>query len=552
MTAQYNDAADTSALARYGVSDELVGMFDSLRETPGMAGNKFRLDDVNGVAQSVVCRNYGKACLELSYLLYSVMQLTPTSRHSPLLDFFWLNEAITPRRFRLAFAGLTPGDENTVYIGKDFLHISLDNSEFAISPTRVGFLAVLFELLVNVSPQLLQDAEVQLEHGRLAQLKAFSSQLQKSLYAYLNDHLVPAQQQRRFRFLSQWLKAQDPTQRLKEQINDELILQFWQHQALEQDDGLGFRRYRTVVENFISLLQALAIGDNKQQIAHAATIGYDTEQGEIHPELLDHLLTSEDEISDIGWLSGSVKFITKQQLQLLEPLILAGGAVSRLPLSVARTRLFGDWQAELVQAVRNGDNTVVKAKVAKGTAFLYEHYLSDLSVLSQGLANVRLAIVFILTEHQQTSALQPMAELLSAQQWALIKQRLLDIRQELLAIGQNEGLAGPQLIEQISALFFARLAQYRLQHPPVNELLQQAKAAFKANNRMGFKQLPEVEALNEYELGFDSLGGCRGQLALLNKHIKQLFLADQDLTQKSAADFAIFQSTFEKMYSKNQ
>ena len=554
MTTDDNAVADSSALALYGVSDELIGMFDSLRETPGMAGNKFRLDDVNALAQSIICRNYGKACLELSYLLFAVMQrpsIASSSRHSPLLDFFWLAESITPRRFRLAFADETP----VLNMAKDFLHIHIDKSEFAISPTRVGYLAVLFELLVNISPNIVQTAETQLATANLSQLKAYSSELQKCLYGYLNDHLAPAQQQRRFRFLSTWLKErlkeqlkeQNNQQLLADGVDDEAVLAFWQQMALAQDDGLGFRRYRTVVENFVSLLQALELGNCQRAVEYAAAIGYDTEQGEIHPEQLDELLGTNDEIN-VNWLADQPKFLSKQQLLWLEPIMSAGNTIVNLPLSIVRMRLFGDWQAELLQAVRGGDHNTIKAKLAKEDDDWYQHFQQEGQALISALANVRLAIVHILVELRQTGALQPMAQLLRQDEWAKIKQNLLAIRQEILTDGQHEDAAGQALVEQITTLFFSRLAQYCLQHPPVNLLLQQARAAFKANNRQGFKQLPAADSLTAYELGFDTLGSCQGQLKQLLQRFDGLFSSTEQWQQKSAADLVIFNSVFEKMY----
>lgn len=561
MTTDYNEVADSSALARYGVSDELMGMFDSLRETPGLAGNKFRADEVNALAQSVICRNYGKACLELSYLLFAVVQ-QPIGhrRHSPLLDFFWLAESITPRRFRLAFAAteqkapITPvknalATDALVSMGKDFLHIHIDNTEFAISPTRVGYLAVLFEFLVNISPDIVQTAEEQLSGANLKQLKTFSSDVQKTLYGYLNDHLAPAQQQRRFRFLSQWLKAKEGQALIKDSVNDEVVLAFWQEMVAEQEDGLGFRRYRTVVENFVSLLQALEVGNSKREVEHAAAIGYDTEQGEIHPEQLDDLLSAREDMVDIHWLADSPKFISKQQLQWLEPVMAASFVIEQLPLSVVRMRLFGDWQAELLQAVRGGDENTIKAKLSKDKNTLYDQYQQDCEGLSHALSSVRLAIVHILTELKQTAALQPMAQFMSHQDWADIKQTLLAIRQEVLTEQQGKSEpAGPALVEQITALFFNRLDQYRLQHPGVNRLLQQAKTAFKANNRQGFKQLPAVHDLSDYEQGFETLGLCRSQLKQLLQQIQPLFSSPGHSLAKSVADLAIFHSTFEQMY----
>lgn len=552
MSGDYH-GGDSSILVQYGISEELTGMFDSLRETPGLAGDKFRQQDVNQLAQSVICRNYGKACLELSYLLYAVVRraaLVPrTSRYSPLLDFFWISESISPRRFRLAFADLQ--DNAALQLGKDFLHISVDSSQFTISPTRVGYLAVLFELLVNISPDIVQRTETQLADASLPQLKDFASQLQKGVYAYLKDHLAPAQQQRRFRFLSQWLRNHDSQSTLTESVSDDKVLAFWQQMALAKDDGLGFRRYRTVVENFISLLQALSIGSNKREVAQAAAIGYDTDGGEIHPELLDEWLTAREDEIEVGWLAGSPKFVSKQQLQWLEPLMSAGSVLVRLPLSLIRMRLLGDRQSELLQAQRSGDQDKVRHKLAQSQPILYRDYLTQGETLDGALAKVRLAIVHMFAELRQSAALQPMAQLLPPEEWAEIKATLLTIRQQLLSDGEGEADGGQALVAQITDTFFAQLAQYRLQHPPVNKLLQQAQAAFKVNNRLGFKHLPDIEALAEYELGFETLGLCRAQLSRLQQQIDGLFATEAQLAEKSAADLAIFHSIFAQMYITN-
>lgn len=541
------DYDDSSALARYGVSDELIGMFESLRETPGRAGNKFRLEDVNAVAQSIVCRNYGKACLELSYLLSAVLQrfppnLDPKRNFSPLLDFFWINESITPRRFRQAFDSPLTNGNIQLQIGKEFLQIAYGSSEFAISPTRVGYLAALFEFLVNVSPRIIKTAETQLAKPDVKSIKSFASDLQKLCYDYLGKQMEPAQQQRRFHFLSQWLKDKSPGVMLKDSINDETVLAFWQQVALDEDDKLGFKLYRTVATNFISLLQALHIGTSKRESDFAMTIGYDADGGEMHPEHLDSLLGASDDDIDIGWLAETPKFVTKQQLLLLTSIYSATHALGKLPLSVARMWLFGNWQSELVQATRNGGPSVIKTKLNKTFDGLYAQFQQDIENLNTTLAAVRLAVWHIFIELKQDSALQTMAQLLPEAAWSDVEQ-LLSTLQNQVSGGDEEALTA-----QINQAFFEKLAQYRLQLPELNHLLQQAKKTYSANNKQGFKQLPEVDNLSVYEYGFETLGRCCGVLEHYHQDLCQLFSPAAVEVDKSRSDLVIFTDMFKKLY----
>jgi hypothetical protein len=49
----------SSQIARHGVSESFNVFIDSLMDTPGLSDKKFRLADVNKMAQYLVCRNYG-------------------------------------------------------------------------------------------------------------------------------------------------------------------------------------------------------------------------------------------------------------------------------------------------------------------------------------------------------------------------------------------------------------------------------------------------------------------------------------------------------------
>ena len=188
-------------LNHHGLSAELLGLLDALRETPGLNGVKFRPSETEAVARHLLCRNYGFRCLELAHLLYAVARGCVDQPAAPILSFFWVDECVTPARFRAAFEN-TPEGSN-IRLGKEFLTIDLGANVFHISPTRSGELAAWLELLVNIDPTIIEHAETTLADGRSEAVAELANHLQALLYAYLSEHVQPAQQQRRFRVLWQ-------------------------------------------------------------------------------------------------------------------------------------------------------------------------------------------------------------------------------------------------------------------------------------------------------------------------------------------------------------
>lgn len=543
-------STDVSVMVRYGISEELLALFDGLRETQGPAGLKFRHQDVNAVVQSVVCRNYGKSCLELSYLLWAIIhrdqQHHCATRHSPLLDFFWLSPDFSPAGIRSFFSQESHG-ETAVTVEQQGLRLDIGGSEFVISPTRVGYLAVLFELLINVDPGIIALGETQLKSGAVRDIKSLSSELQKRLYEFLNQHLQPAQQQRRFRLILAWLQSRADGRPLTELITDPQILSFWQQMAVadttgEEASGLGFKRYRTVAENFITFVQAYQSGQQLQQVDHATAIGIDHVQGEIHPEHLDQLLSaiSEQEL-DIDWLATDPKFITKQQLNLLQPLANCQWALRQLPITLARMQLFGDWQAEIVQASRGKDPQQLLTKLASTDVTSYAEYLEQLDGLAESLAKVVLAIVDILVESRQPQAVPMLLAALDKGERQQVYLTMKEAGIQLDKGGDSRDTEGR--LRQLGEMFFAQLAPLKLQCPGLNRRCQLAAKAFKANNRQGFKNRPDTEHLDDYLRGQECLEQVARNLALYQHRLPQALLPG-DLAENFAADFSIFKNIF--------
>lgn len=543
MTAHQQGLNDSSALALHGVSDELLGMLTALRETPSMLtpNDKFAPSDMNDLSQAIICRNYGHSCLRLSYLLAAVILVANGSdnnskRQSPLLQVFWFDEMVNAKRFREFFADIELA--NLVFDGS-FLKLSFDGEAFDISPTQVGYLSAFLEFLVNIIPGVLAKAEQQLADSSVKSVKQFATDLQASLYHFLKSHLSEAQDMRRFRFISTWLDEQSAAD--SGGITDGTVLRFWQQVAIADEDGLGFKRFRTVAENFSSYVQAVAIGQSKKALNYCVSIGYEVESGELSPEHLEHIISDNDDGLDIQWLGGNPKFLSKQQLALITPILHVGIARDKLPLTLLRASIFGDWQAQLIQATRNkgkGKNSVID-KLQQGCELDYQQYLANLSKLLNDAQKVQAALLHIFVSLEQ-------GEFFSQAAFVFEQAVLEQVQQQLEAChGQIEGHGMYELaIEQ----FFKQLAAFKLQNRVVNEQLAIAQKAFATNNRVGFKDMPLVDDLPIYRFGGETLAHC---LAIITSFLQktQPIVADNQIGNDIfAADLAIFNAMFNKLY----
>ena len=540
MTAHQQGVSDSGALALNGVSDELIGLLAALRETPSMltSHDKFAPADINDLSQAIICRNYGHSCLRLSYLLAGVV-LTASAKGqnadqktSPLLQVFWLDEMVTAKRFREYFAGTEL--PNLVFDGS-FLKYSFDGESFDISPTQVGYLSAFLEFLVNVIPHVLNKAEQQLAKPSVKAVKAFATELQTELYQFLKSHLSEAQDMRRYRFIFNWLDEQ------KSEVSDASVLQFWQQVAISDDDGLGFKRFRTVAENFSSYVQAVAIGNSKKALSYCASIGYEADDGELNPEHLEHLINDNDDGLDVEWLGGNPKFLSKQQLVLIEPILSAGIARDKIPLTLLRASVFGDWQAQIIQATRNKakDKNAVTDKLAQGCVTDYHQYFTHLKKLKDDIARVQSALLHIFASLEQGEFFSQAAFVLEQPLLDKLQQQLVDCHKQIEGNGMYE-LA----VEQ----FFKQLSEFRLQNPEINEPLTEAQKMFNANNKVGFKHLPMVDNLPVYRLGGETLAHCSAILVNFLQKTQPIVADNQIGKDIFAAELAIFTAMFNKMY----
>ena len=540
------------SLTLYGVSAELIAAIDGLREAPGISGPKYRQKDIDNLSQMILCRNYGKATLELSYLLLAILlrkqaeckqpkckQPEKNTTQKVWLDFFWLEEAITPKRFRAAFDDIPELVRPYLQLNEQGLTIRLSTCDFTLSPTRIATLASFLEFLVYVDPIVLQQDALFGERGRFGQgdkfepskyesaVKTLASNLQKILYRYLADHLQPAQQQRRFRHLWAWLSEYHKSQGQEDNlvIDDAVILTFWKQATEGDEDSLGFRRYRTVAENFFDLRVAIQCVEAQGNVTHSMDIA-------LPPEMLQQVLTTSYADSlDVNVLTKMPKFLTKQQAETCQPIVEMGDTASVMALTIMRMRCFGDWQASLVQALRSKSNDHLRLLLSDEKKVLsYPDYRKEITQLQKAF------------EQASDSGFHVLLHCQVAEAFGLVLQRLDDVDLKNVRKILSMRVDGEPSALSTEAAILALWPELLLRVPALNLRVQRFQKAFKANNRQGFKVLPENLDEEGYMDGVQRLDNISQRC---DKHLQRL---NESNEVEYTSDLSIFKSGFIALY----
>lgn len=541
----------TSVITNFGVSDELQGIFYSLREMPSLHNSeqtKFKKHEIDSLSQNIVCRNYGKLCLELSYLCFAIINYQApeknenTRRFSPLLSYFWQNEFLSQAHIRNHFQNKFSSNEYEILITDNLLRVNLKSTQFDISISRVGLLAALLEFIVYVDPNLINEFELSLVSADTLKIKEITSDLQKKIYQFLTQHLSSAQEQRRFRFMASFLDNQTTSESKLDStswLTDEYILNFW-FNASEEGNNLGFKLFSSCFYELVSFHHALSVSYSKINARSSLSIGENIEAGEVSADLLEQTLVQlQQDKLEIDWLNEKPKFLTKNQTLALKPIIECLPFSQKLVLTVARVHVFGSWQAAIVQATRKKDNQLITQKINQPPETNYQLFNALISEIYQQIIDTLWALLHINHQHKQ-------AQMFTLFNQLVTDKKLLKELQALLAQQVN----GTK-IKNINALF-NEMVQWQLKLPELNKTLKHANRVFNANNKAGFNTLPQLQELDVYHEGQDLLLKLKqelncfiGQLdTLLSEQSQQANLKDENFR----SDTFIFFNKLNSLY----
>lgn len=442
-------AAAVSSLVHYGVSQTLMGAFQALAEQTGPDGRRRHPDQaLRRVRQAVLCRNYSGLCLELAWLLAAIFRAAP-GQPDAVIRAFYVQNWTTRHRFVAALregAVRLPGQWTDASA-----NLAIDDARFVLHLDRLPTWVCLLELLVYIEPAIVSPAVLALPPTMLA------NRLQQHLYSYLAEHAQPVHQQRRLHALLRWLREQAPDAAPAVAITDARIFGFW----CDPPAGLAdVGRFRTVAEAFLTLREALAIGERIS--GSGREIAYEEwAEGLICQEEVEQL--AGDDVVAVAALTGQPRFLTRRAAQELELLACHPEAIRCLPLTLVRMRVLGALQALAIDAVKRGrDPSRVSADID------YAGWLELLDGLRRMLGEMAGAAAGVL---------------LAGEEW-----------QEGLAVlvDWTPGLAGElarcgYLPEGPEVRRNSGLSALCLQSPAINQAVKTAQAALKATSRAGFK-----------------------------------------------------------------
>jgi hypothetical protein len=522
-------------IINYGISDTLKALFAQLKDTPGLDGYKYHGKDIEQISQNIVCRNYGSVCYELSFLCWAVVNhpaysshSDSSSSHSPssLLTFFWIEENIQPKRFRHAFSHPIETACGQVSMGVDYLQLQIGDIEFAISPTRVGVLAVMLELIASIEPTQLSKIETLLIDADKQGIKKVSSHLQKLIYSYLKDHMPEASTQGRFRAISGWLKQHNLT---AQTLTDQGVLNFWLNPPAQP----SYIKYSTVLDDLLDAITAMEVVENTFNGEYALSLGSNTEQGEVDADWVQTTVFEQaDNHEDLSGLCQSPKFLTLAQYQPISPLLSHGKLARQLPLSFLRLSIFGGWQSVLVQAKRKSSQ-VLADKLQQTPNRQYLDYVAELNDSESQCKQVQQVIAHIFYSLNTPLFVGIM-----------LKQMPTDL-QQTLKIWMRAQIANTTESEEA---LFLHVQQWLSQHPKAQEWLTEAATLFKNNNKEGFKKLPSVTELDIYQDGSEALDHCQESVARYLLVITKLNDKNTQLAEIYRSDLCIFSDRFKQIY----
>ena len=496
-----------TSIIEYGVSATLQAEFEMLRDTVSIhecqgeqpsKGNtsityKYTAKTIDKLAQYLVCRNYGKACLELAYLCWPIVRHKESSKG--LLHFFWIQEAIRPSQFRHSVAPLTQLDACAPLVSLNDVGMVIKSAKqtFTISASRVMLLSALLELLVGNIQGTLEDIESHLSTSDEKCVGKLASYLQKKLYEFLKTHLPTANLQQKYRYIHQWVSENSDVERL----NDDAVLKFWTSSINEegyvkfQNALLDIVDYQFAYEQ-VKVSRDIAYGESDLPIASSYELGYEHQQsGEAHSYV--SVFETNGEISQPPtWLATAPKFVTKKEYACVALLFELRQSAIQFPVSVMRTEVFGQWQNAIIQQNRNKHAAVIEQPEQDYTA-----YLQGLHSWRKQAANTLLCCAAILYEYKDARCLTVLSQgvglLVDSKEKADFRQmlqRLFDANKK--ANGKSE-------------LEFTQIKRWLLQSQTLNRFFALAKKSLIKNNRVGFKNTHDYHSADIYEQGADHI-----------------------------------------------
>ena len=355
-----------------GMSKELVSAFRNAADAKTANGDLIFSRRVSrDLAKHVACRNYTRIILQLCHFVNVVDAIYKEGWET------FLGREITGNRASSHFFRtlIIEREKDTgwrrggLMSNSDGIVIKYDSAQFTVPFERMPILSIMLYFLVGtvgykevekIFTEMLEDVT---KEGSIGEA---SNGISRKLYDYLTDHLRPAQEQEKFETIVAFLN--NFNNRVKLEINDEIILSFWREQINVEGSG-DFKLYRSVVRAFVAFVKAMQRGSIVGSLDNCFSFGENREAGEIS---LDIFMATSDMESE--WQSPLLKlevdpakrirFLNSREQKDLLLMMDWGPLAEEWPLSLLRHETFGFTQSRLTQAARSKKDILQIRKIA--------------------------------------------------------------------------------------------------------------------------------------------------------------------------------------------
>ncbi|MEO1037550.1 MAG: hypothetical protein AAFX44_18470 [Pseudomonadota bacterium] len=534
MDNQYDD--DLSAMLRFGVSEELIGLLDAVATTTceGEMSDllKFPPWSIALLRKAVLCRNYGKSLWELAHLIAAVVALDGKSGGATqaVLQFFWQRGQASAATLRHAFREPSESGATAVSL-QDTLRIDYPDGEFQIAPSRFPFLAALMEFVTYIDPGIVAELPKRMQTIDRKSVDALAAAMQASTAQFLSDNMQLEHGQRKFRQIIEWLVARDCR---AADVDDQTVFDFWLHATEETIED--FKRFNVVARDFLFLLKIVSEGRTSKYAEYAFSLGPDRDAGDVDPERLEDLVDFlEAESAVFTELSEpplkAISFCIGTDRKVLGPIDAAGPWRQKLPLSIARVETLGAAQNRISQHLRNQSASPIEPLIACDDTPSYDDFNGALAKRREKLELTRDATLHVLRVCKHPEAAAAAVE------------RLSDATRR--EIYESLGVTEDDAIEQIPLRNLAALA---LQHPELNAVITGWAHAFGDVNRAGFHEIPDESESDHYGAGLRLLELLLSRLDSYTEALANAADESVNGTPRYDVDRASFASVYARLY----
>ena len=290
--------------------------------------------------------------------------------------------------------------------------------------------------------------------------------------------------------------------------------------------------YNTTLSDALDAIDAYKIADAQTQLAYAATLGGDDENGEYNPDKIETLAFDlTDNSTSIRHLSATPKCLSQDHVTLLQPMATFAAHQNTFLLSLLRMQVFGAWQSVLVQAKRKSPAFLAQ-KLTEPPNTTYAEYWQTLDGLHATIKNSRLCIIKVLID------IDPIAGMS-----ALLSQFSPSVTDDITQwLAQN--FADSSTMMEYKGL----IPKMQLKFPAVKALLDKAEQAFKKNSKAGFKDLPDETEADLYQTSLESLNKVEQQLQHHQAAMLKIMPNNQEQLANFLSDSCIFSDRFQQIY----